>query len=165
MDRNDRARIIYRAEHLERATKPKGKRNGVLGYTGLTILRALLFKFAARPTPSYKAIKGATGYCMDTISTALKRLRAAGLIEVVPQGRRTLLGWRRTNNLYRFPAQARLPLHPGEQQIPTEIKKEARSVPVGSLAGIVLTRDQQAAMMRLPLPVLQVLMGVLHGQM
>ena len=165
MDRNDRARVIYRAERMERATKAKGCKNGVLGYTGLTVLRALVFKFQASPTPSYDAIKRATGYCLDTIAKALNRLEAAGLLEVKRgRGVRTVQGWRRITNAYAVPRQACLPLGARELKIPIEIKKVARNVPTEGLAGIVLTRDQQAAMLTLPLPLLQTMIGVLRGQ-
>ena len=164
MDRNDRARVIYRAEHMERATKLKGCKNGVLGDAGLNVLRALVFKFGKHPTPSYEAIKRATGLCLDTVSQALKRLVAAGLIEVENRSVRTAQGWRRITNAYAVPRQARLPLDAGELRIPIEIKKVARSVPTAGLAGIVLTREQQQAMLTLPLSVLQQMLGVLQGQ-
>ena len=165
MDRNDRARVIYRAEHMERATKLKGRKNGVLGDAGLNVLRALVFKFGKHPTPSYDAIKRATGYCLDTIAKALNRLEAAGLLEVKRgRGLRTAQGWRRISNAYAVPRQVCLPLGARELKIPIEIKKVARSVPTEGLAGIVLTRDQQAAMLTLPLPLLQMMMGALRGQ-
>jgi hypothetical protein len=45
LDRNDRAKILFCAEAWERRTKEPGRRNGALGYVGLSILRALLFRF------------------------------------------------------------------------------------------------------------------------
>lgn len=137
MDRNDRARVIYRAEHLDRATKLKGRKNGVLGDTGLNVLRALVFKFGKHPTPSYDAIKRATGLCLDTVSKALKRLVATGLIEVENRSVRTVQGWRRITNAYAVPRQACLPLDAGELRIPTESKKVARFVPFEELTGPV----------------------------
>lgn len=137
MDRNDRARVIYRAERMERATKPKGRKNGVLGYTGLNVLRALVFKFGKHPAPSYEAIKRATGHCLDTISQALKRLVAAGLIEVEHRSVRTAQGWRRITNAYAVPRQACLPLDGGEPRIPEGSKKVARFVPFEELTGPV----------------------------
>ena len=44
-DRNERARIMFSAKALERQTKPAGGRNGVLGYVGIAVLEALLFRF------------------------------------------------------------------------------------------------------------------------
>ena len=41
-DRNERARILQLAEAQERRTKPAGGRNGVLGYVGLAVLKALV---------------------------------------------------------------------------------------------------------------------------
>ncbi len=137
MDRNDRARVIYRAEHLDRATKPKGRKNGVLGHTGLNVLRALVFKFGKHPAPSYDAISRVTGHCLDTVSQALKRLVAAGLIEVENRSVRTAQGWRRITNAYAVPRQASLPLGRGELGIPEGNKKIARFVPFEELTGSV----------------------------
>jgi hypothetical protein len=50
------------AEALERRTKPAGKRNGVLGYVGLTVLRCLMFTF----------LNAKTGLCCPAYSTILK---------------------------------------------------------------------------------------------
>ncbi len=137
MDRNDRARVIYRAERMERATKPKGRKNGALGYTGLNVLRALVVRFGKHPTPSYADITRVTGHCLDTVSEALKRLVAAGLIEVETRGVRTAQGWRRIANAYAVPRQASLPLGCGELRIPEGSKKIARFVPFEELTGPV----------------------------
>jgi hypothetical protein len=65
VDRNQRIRIIVSAEALERRTKAKGQKSGVLGLSGLELLRSLLFRFCAIPTgrccPSYRAINSLTG--------------------------------------------------------------------------------------------------------
>jgi len=86
LDRNDRARLVWHAEQLERRTKLPGRRNGVLGYTALAVLRALLFVFMNRKSgvtvPSYTALMCATGLCRQSIATAVARLEAAGLIRV-----------------------------------------------------------------------------------
>lgn len=86
IDRNDRARIIAAAEALERRTKLPGKRDGAIGQSGLAILRALLFHFldpkSGRLDPSYKQMRAQTLFCMQTISQALKRLAAAGILEI-----------------------------------------------------------------------------------
>ena len=71
MDKNHRARIIFRAERLERATKAPGQRSGTLGQSGLALLRCLLFRFGDHVAPSYKAIQRATGFCCATISEGL----------------------------------------------------------------------------------------------
>src|SRR5215471_8634992 len=50
IDRNGRVRVIVQAEGLERRTKGKGCKSGVLRQSGLTVLRCLLFTFCAVPT-------------------------------------------------------------------------------------------------------------------
>lgn len=100
MDRNEKARTIFRAERLERSSKQKGKRIGDLGQSGLQVLRALLFRFQT-PCPSIKAIATHTGLAVDTVCNAIARLKAAGLIEVQRRWRRTRLGPRVITNLYR----------------------------------------------------------------
>jgi len=81
-----RAQILERAEILERTTKHKGQRDGVLGQSALMVLRALLCHFldtkSGRLDPSYKQIQKQTGFCMQTISLALKRLERAGILEI-----------------------------------------------------------------------------------
>jgi hypothetical protein len=82
----DRARVMDRAEALERSTKDKGKRDGVLGQSALRVLRAFLFHFLNNDTgqldPSYEKIQKETGFCMQTIAVALKRLERAGILEI-----------------------------------------------------------------------------------
>jgi DNA-binding MarR family transcriptional regulator len=102
IDRNERSRLIYRAEAIERNTKMKGRPYGALGLTGLVILRCLLFRFAHQQDPSYKAIRRATGLAFSTISGALHRLELAGFLVIVRRVRSTPLGRRVINNLYRL---------------------------------------------------------------
>jgi hypothetical protein len=106
IDRNQRARVITAAEALERRTKGKGCKSGVLGQSGLRLLRSLLFDFCAIPTgrccPSYEAIRQMTGFCYSTISGALLRLEASGLVRIVRRITRTRLGARQTSNAYAF---------------------------------------------------------------
>ena len=87
LDRNERARILYLAEALERQTKPAGGRNGVLGYVGLTVLRGLVFGFMRRADglccPSVKAIQEHTGLSRSAIFEALNKLEAAGIVKRV----------------------------------------------------------------------------------
>lgn len=87
LDRNQRARLLYLAEALERRTKTTGRRNGVLGYVGLQILRALLLGFQNGRTgvcvPSYSAIQAATGLCRASIAEGLKRLATTGILTIV----------------------------------------------------------------------------------
>jgi hypothetical protein len=85
LDRNMRAKVIFLAEGLERATKQPGRRGGVLGLTGLLVLRALLFHFLGadgRLDPSYAAIQRKTGLCRATIAKALDRLRQTGILRM-----------------------------------------------------------------------------------
>jgi Helix-turn-helix domain len=106
IDRNQRIRVMAAADALEVRTKGKGCKSGVLKQSGLRVLRCLLFDFCAVPSgrccPSYKAIKERTGYCEATISTALKRLEASGLLRIVRRIIRTSLGARQTSNAYSF---------------------------------------------------------------
>ena len=93
IDRNERVRVIVAAEALERRTKGKGCKSGVLGQSGLRVLRSLLFDFCAIPTgrccPSYEAIRQMTGFCYSTISGALSRLEESGLVRIVRRILRT----------------------------------------------------------------------------
>ena len=137
IDRNQRVRILVLAEALERRTKAKGKQAGVLGQSGLRVLRALLFTFAnlatGRCDPGYRAIQRCTGFCRQTISNALKRLEAAGLIEVIRRMVRAGPRAVQTSNAYLFreapalPAQAVLQLR-DEPQSKKESER-ARSMP------------------------------------
>jgi len=86
LDRNDRAKIIRAAEGLERATKKPGKRGGALGYVGITVLRALLYRFSSSgriTAPSYTALMQHTGLCRQAVRDGLKRLQASGLLTTV----------------------------------------------------------------------------------
>jgi len=106
IDRNGRVRVIVQAEGLERRTKGKGCKSGVLKQSGLTVLRCLLFTFCAVPTgrccPSYEAIREATGYCTKTIAGALFRLEASGLLRITRRLICTPHGARQTSNAYAF---------------------------------------------------------------
>jgi hypothetical protein len=86
IDRNERAKIVFMAEQLERRTKPAGGRNGVLGYVGLDVLRALLLRFHrgrdGMCCPSYTVLQAATGLCRQSIANGLKRLEACGILKI-----------------------------------------------------------------------------------
>jgi hypothetical protein len=81
-----RALVMDRAEALERRTKAPGQRDGVLGQSALMILRALVCHFldtkSGRCDPSYKQIQKQTGFCVQTIAVALKRLERAGILDI-----------------------------------------------------------------------------------
>jgi len=105
LDRNLRARLIFTAERLNRATRrPQG--GGALGLATLSIYRCLLFRFGDQPSPTYRAIRTATGHCVQTIAVAIRRLEAAGLLLVTRGSVRTRLGPRKVANAYGFPSGA-----------------------------------------------------------
>src|SRR5215213_6044927 len=87
LDRNDRARVLHCAEALERRTKKKHKRDGILGQSALAVLRCLLFHFqnqqSGRLDPSYTQIQKITGFCRETISKAIKNLELVGILEIM----------------------------------------------------------------------------------
>lgn len=86
LDRNARARLWVIAQSMERITKKKGARNGCLGAIGLTVLNCLLFGFlnanSGRCDPSYEALMKKSGLCRQSITNALDRLEASGLVTV-----------------------------------------------------------------------------------
>ena len=86
LDRNERARILFMAEQLERRTKPVGGRNGCLGYIGLVVLKALLLRFHRASdgycAPSYLDIMAATGLCKQSVAKGLKALEACGVLNI-----------------------------------------------------------------------------------
>jgi DNA-binding transcriptional ArsR family regulator len=87
LNRDERGRLLRQAEQLERRSKGKGKRSGLLGLTGLAVLRALVLRFANRESglciPSYSKIQEVTGFARQTIAKALRALEAAGILKVV----------------------------------------------------------------------------------
>jgi hypothetical protein len=142
ISRDQRVRILRRAEAIERATKARGKQSGALGQSGLRVLRCLLFDFANTATgrcdPGYRAICRATGFCRETVAGALARLEAMGLVEIV---RRMVRAGRRAvqaTNAYLFAAgeaaaQAVLPL----RSKPPEYKNPKRATPVPTLPAAI----------------------------
>jgi hypothetical protein len=107
MDRNERARLMWRAEALERKTKRKRCRNGVLGYTGIAILRIIAFRFwnASKRAawPSYDKLQEVSGLSRQAVADAIDRLETAGVMLVTRRA-----GWIngrivRESNLYRLP--------------------------------------------------------------
>jgi hypothetical protein len=128
LDRNDRARIIFLAEALERRTKEPGKRNGALGYVGLTILRTLLLRFLGPKglcCPSYETLRACTGLARASIAAGIERLEAAGILKVVRRIVRQavdrispitgeperFVGTVQASNLYAFPVPAPSRVH------------------------------------------------------
>jgi len=85
LDRNARAKLIHSAEAIESRTKQRGRQNGAISRPGLMVLRVLLFKFLSRDGrcfPSYDALCKATGLCRQSVSNALGRLEASGLLRI-----------------------------------------------------------------------------------
>jgi hypothetical protein len=106
IDREARVKILNRAEVMEVRTKQPGQRSGVLGQSGLRVLRCLLIDFCNVPTgrccPGYKAIKAKTGFALNTIAGALHRLENSGLLQITRRLIRTSQGARQATNAYVF---------------------------------------------------------------
>ena len=87
LDRNERTKILFLAEALERRRKHPGRRNGLLGYVGLQVLRCLLFGFLSARTglccPGYAAMMAKTGLCKASIAHGLARLERTGIVKIV----------------------------------------------------------------------------------
>lgn len=154
LDRNQRARLLFLAERLERATKTAGKRNGVLGYVGLAVLRCLLLRFHNGTTglccPSYDTLQAATGLCRQSIANALQRLEAVGILSVVRRLARVAIDGvvrcQQGTNIYRFT------LRPGRfipLPMPSARKAPRPTAPmhrgtIGELANAIVARESTA---------------------
>ncbi len=124
LDRNQRARLIATAEGIERRTKAPGSRSGILGLTGLTVLRALVLAFQNRANgicnPSYDALQRLTGFCRQTICAALRRLEVVGIVRAIRRLVRrpverdgvTFVGVVQASNLYTFRLEGRVQIAP-----------------------------------------------------
>jgi hypothetical protein len=109
LDRNDKARILFCAEALERRSKAPGRKNGHLGYVGLAVLRCLLLRFLGANgvcSPSYLALQCASGLCRQSIADGLRRLSEAGILRIVRRLQRQVVNGvvmtRQGSNLYSF---------------------------------------------------------------
>jgi hypothetical protein len=123
LDRNQKARLLFRARALMRATE-KGRHYGQVTAKAYAIFAALLMGFhngkSGRCFPSYDAIAEAAGCCRQTVATALAALEAAGLLGVANRLVRVrwkdalALAWRvrvmRTSNCYTFTGSTREPV-------------------------------------------------------
>lgn len=93
LDRNQRAKILFLAEALDRRTKQPGRHGGVIGRTGLAVLRALVTQFlnsaTGRLDPSIASIAKAANVARSTAQEALKRLELVGIIDRVRRMART----------------------------------------------------------------------------
>lgn len=87
LNRNDIARILFCAEAMDRRTHQPGQHGGVIGRSGLAVLRALavcfLNKRTGRLDPSLAALAKAANLARSTVQEAVKRLQAAGIVEKV----------------------------------------------------------------------------------
>lgn len=115
LDREQRARIWFHAQAMEKRTKLPRKHGGVLGDSGLKVLRALLFDFlnmrSGRCDPGHKAIARAANVAVSTVAPALDRLETSGLLRRVRRAywSRTVLGRKillQATNAYLFTAPA-----------------------------------------------------------
>ena len=149
IDRNERARIMFRAEALDRRTHAPGQHGGVLKRTGLAVLKALLFGFhtavPGRCDPGYDALARVAGVARSTVAVALARLEAAGLV-----GRtRRQAGAVRFTNAYAFTAgeTAWSESRPPTTTKPVEQPKTARTGPAGewvrALLGALERRERR----------------------
>jgi hypothetical protein len=148
--------VIVAAEALERRTKGKGCKSGVLGQSGLRVLRSLLFDFCAIPIgrccPSYEAIREMTGFCYATISGALSRLEESGLVRIVRRILRTPLGARQTSNAYAFSELAhgmRKPDYDNSRETANLIKNKGMQQVIPGLLPVPLPRRLSAALLSL----------------
>jgi hypothetical protein len=117
VDRNTKAKLLWRARALMRATE-KGRAYGQVTAKTYAVFCALLMGFhncgSGRCFPSYDRIQEATGCCRQTVANALAALEAVGLLIVC--NRLVRVRWRdkaalamrtrvmRTSNCYAFPS-------------------------------------------------------------
>ncbi len=154
IDRNERARLLFRAEALDRRTRQPGQHGGCLKRTGLAVLRALVFTFAnvvtGRCDPGYDALARAAGVARSTVAVALGRLEAAGLIVRT----RRQVGVVRLTNAYAFKA-SETPWPESRPQTttrPLEQPKSAKTGPIGgrvrALLGALDRRERRLGLAR-----------------
>ena len=114
LSRDQKLRLMVRAETMERSTKARGKRDGALGQAGIVLLRTLLYVYhganSGRCDPSYDTLQKRTGFCRATLARAIAMIEASGLVRVtrrmirkrVPEGLRCV----QTSNAYGFPSES-----------------------------------------------------------
>lgn len=143
LDREQRARLWFHAQALEKRTKKPGQHGGVLRRTGLAVLRALLFDFlnisSGRCDPGHEAIARAAGVAVSTVAPALDRLDTSGLLQRIRRAywSRTALGGKillqNTNAyLFRVPADAPCMLRDTERRGETQsfLHQDGFAVPI-----------------------------------
>jgi hypothetical protein len=135
LDRNQKARLLFRARALMRATE-KGRHYGPISAKAYAVFAALLMGFhnnaSGRCFPSYDAISEAAGCCRRTVAASLAALEAAGLLGVANRLVRVrwkdelARAWRervmRTSNCYTF---ARIPgAEPSKGKLPSGTRNQ-----------------------------------------
>lgn len=77
-------KIWHRARDFDRKTSKAGHHGGAVGPAALQVLHTLIFDFLDYATgqldPGYAAIAKKANVCMRTVATAVKRLRALGIL-------------------------------------------------------------------------------------
>lgn len=110
MDRNQKARLLFALEVLERQTKQRGRRNGDVSLVGLAVARAMLLRFHNSTNglcfPSIAKLQEVTGFCRATIVMSLKRLERIGVLGIrrrwVRFRQNGIVGVRQGSNVYVF---------------------------------------------------------------
>jgi hypothetical protein len=149
LDRNAKAKLLFAAEALERSTKPKGGRRGVLGYTAVAVLKALVLGFLRRGDglccPSVAAICERTGLSRSAVFEGLARLEAAGVVRRVRRLARRVINFgglarlttTQATNLYSFAGPS-----PTACLLPTT--KPRKSAPARLIAALVKSLSPRA---------------------
>jgi hypothetical protein len=150
LDRNQKARLLFRARALMRANEP-GRHYGAITAKAYAILRALLMEFhnagSGRCFPSYKRIQEAVGCSKATVAAALRALEAVGLLGVC--NRLVRVRWRdepsrcwrlkvvRTSNCYVFasPAMAGPPAESSKFNFQEETRNQVSFLPLLAACG------------------------------
>ncbi len=87
MQKKAAVKLYHRARDFDRKTRRKGHHGGAVGPTALQVLHALIFDFlnytTGRLDPSYAAIAKAANVCERAVATAIKRLKALGILNWV----------------------------------------------------------------------------------
>ena len=87
MSKKAAVRLWHRARDFDRMTRCAHRHGGAVGHAALQVLHALIFDFmnfaTGRLDPSYAAIARKANVCARTVASALKRLRALGILNWV----------------------------------------------------------------------------------
>lgn len=84
MPKRQAAQLWHKARRFDRQTHQSGRHGGVIGRTALIVLHTLLFEFLNYRTgqldPSYDSIARRSGVCRRAVASALRRLKALGVL-------------------------------------------------------------------------------------